>query len=29
VTAENTLQYEPISAGEYLDQRLEEIGLKK
>lgn len=29
VTADNPLQYEPISAGEYLDQRLQEIGLKK
>jgi isopenicillin N synthase-like dioxygenase len=29
VTATNPLQYEPISAGEYLNQRLEEIGLKK
>lgn len=25
----NPLQYEPISAGEYLDERLREIGLKK
>ncbi len=29
VTAENPLQYDPISAGEYLDERLAEIGLKK
>jgi isopenicillin N synthase-like dioxygenase len=29
VTATNPLQYAPISAGEYLNQRLEEIGLKK
>lgn len=29
VTAENPLQYAPISAGEYLDERLREIGLKK
>lgn len=29
VTAENPLHYEPISAGEYLDERLREIGLKK
>jgi len=29
VTAERTLQYEPITAGGYLDQRLREIGLKK
>ncbi|RAJ10422.1 isopenicillin N synthase-like dioxygenase [Chitinophaga skermanii] len=29
VTAENPLQYEPITAGEYLDERLREIGLKK
>lgn len=29
ITAENPLQYEPISAGEYLDERLREIGLKK
>ncbi len=29
VTDENPLQYEPITAGEYLDERLREIGLKK
>ena len=29
VTDENPLHYEPISAGEYLDERLREIGLKK
>lgn len=29
VTADNPLHYEPISAGEYLDERLREIGLKK
>jgi hypothetical protein len=29
VTADNTLHYEPISAGEYLNERLIEIGLKK
>jgi len=29
VTDSNPLHYEPISAGEYLEQRLEEIGLKK
>jgi isopenicillin N synthase-like dioxygenase len=29
VTAETPLQYEPITAGEYLDERLREIGLKK
>jgi isopenicillin N synthase-like dioxygenase len=29
VTAENSLKYEPITAGEYLDERLREIGLKK
>jgi isopenicillin N synthase-like dioxygenase len=29
VTDENPLQYEPITAGGYLDQRLREIGLKK
>jgi hypothetical protein len=29
ISAENPLQYEPISAGEYLDERLREIGLKK
>lgn len=29
VSAENPLQYEPITAGEYLDERLREIGLKK
>lgn len=29
VTAENPLHYSPISAGEYLNERLIEIGLKK
>ena len=29
VTASSPLQYEPITAGEYLDERLREIGLKK
>ena len=29
VTSENPLHYEPITAGEYLDERLREIGLKK
>jgi isopenicillin N synthase-like dioxygenase len=29
VTEQNALQYEPITAGEYLDERLREIGLKK
>jgi isopenicillin N synthase-like dioxygenase len=29
VTVDNPLHYEPISAGEYLDERLREIGLKK
>ncbi len=29
VTDENPLQYAPITAGEYLDERLREIGLKK
>ena len=29
VTTENPLAYEPITAGEYLDERLREIGLKK
>lgn len=29
VTAANPLHYEPITAGEYLDERLREIGLKK
>jgi isopenicillin N synthase-like dioxygenase len=29
VDANNPIVYEPISAGEYLDQRLREIGLKK
>ena len=29
VTEDNPLHYEPISAGEYLDERLREIGLKK
>lgn len=29
VTEEQPVKYEPITAGEYLDQRLREIGLKK
>ncbi len=29
VTDENPLAYEPITAGEYLDERLRQIGLKK
>ena len=29
ITAENPIQYESITAGEYLDERLREIGLKK
>ncbi len=29
VTEDNPLQYEPITAGDYLDERLREIGLKK
>lgn len=29
ITADNTLHYDPITAGEYLDERLREIGLKK
>ncbi|WP_143308205.1 isopenicillin N synthase family dioxygenase [Chitinophaga vietnamensis] len=29
ITKENPLAYEPITAGEYLDERLREIGLKK
>lgn len=29
ISDENPLQYEPITAGEYLDERLREIGLKK
>lgn len=29
VTEDNPLQYEPITAGEYLNERLREIGLKK
>lgn len=29
VTPDNELHYEPITAGEYLDERLREIGLKK
>lgn len=29
ITDDNPLQYEPITAGEYLDERLREIGLKK
>lgn len=29
ISIERPLQYEPITAGEYLDERLKEIGLKK
>jgi hypothetical protein len=29
VSDENPLHFEPITAGEYLDERLREIGLKK
>jgi len=29
VTVENPIQYQPITAGGYLDERLREIGLKK
>jgi isopenicillin N synthase-like dioxygenase len=29
ITESNPLNYEPITAGEYLDERLREIGLKK
>lgn len=29
ITADNPLHYAPITAGEYLDERLREIGLKK
>jgi isopenicillin N synthase-like dioxygenase len=29
ITAERPLQYKPITAGQYLDERLREIGLKK
>lgn len=29
ITPDNPLHYEPITAGEYLDERLREIGLKK
>ena len=29
ITAEHPREYEPITAGEYLDERLREIGLKK
>lgn len=29
ISAENPIHYEPITAGEYLDERLREIGLKK
>lgn len=29
VTSDNPLHFEPITAGEYLDERLREIGLKK
>ena len=29
ITAENPKQYEDYTAGEYLDERLREIGLKK
>ena len=28
VAQNNPLKYDPITAGEYLDQRLREIGLK-
>lgn len=29
ISSDNPIQYEPITAGEYLDERLREIGLKK
>jgi hypothetical protein len=29
ITENNPLHYEPITAGEYLNERLREIGLKK
>ena len=29
ITADSPVQYEPITAGDYLDERLREIGLKK
>jgi hypothetical protein len=29
VTVENPLAYAPITSGQYLDERLREIGLKK
>ncbi|HMX41013.1 MAG TPA: isopenicillin N synthase family oxygenase, partial [Saprospiraceae bacterium] len=29
VTGDNPLHYAPITAGDYLDERLREIGLKK
>jgi isopenicillin N synthase-like dioxygenase len=29
ITESNPIHYSPISAGEYLDERLREIGLKK
>jgi isopenicillin N synthase-like dioxygenase len=29
ITEERPLAYEPITAGDYLDERLREIGLKK
>jgi hypothetical protein len=29
ITDSNPLHYTPITAGEYLDERLREIGLKK
>lgn len=29
ITKDNPLSYEPVSAGDYLDERLKEIGLKK
>jgi len=29
ISADHPLQYEPITAGAYLDERLREIGLKK
>ena len=29
VSKERPMEYQPITAGEYLDERLKEIGLKK
>ena len=29
ITPDNPVQYPPITAGKYLDERLREIGLKK